>query len=123
MIPEPACGDHRMDTSGFTGSQNWYRHPMIRSITYTDGARYVAETAQAYWLLDEIALAQQFNAGVKTEEFQVWTLRVTGTTAVLSCQDGNENTVFSKQIGYTDFPEPDVTLWYANDVIYLPSEH
>jgi hypothetical protein len=30
----------------------------VRGITYTEGVEYVAETAGAYWLLDEIALAK-----------------------------------------------------------------
>jgi hypothetical protein len=44
----------------FTGTENWYRHGLVRSVLYTDGAKYVAESAGAYWLLDEIALAWKF---------------------------------------------------------------
>jgi hypothetical protein len=44
----------------FTGSQNFYRHSLVREVLYTEGAQYVADTAGAHWLLDEIALAQLF---------------------------------------------------------------
>ena len=42
----------------FTGSENWYRHGINRNILFTDGAKYVADTAGAYWLLDEIEIGR-----------------------------------------------------------------
>jgi hypothetical protein len=77
------------DLLQFTGSENWYRHPINRAVLYTDGAKYVSETGGAYWLLDEIALIQPYNKEVSREEFQVWTLRVntnnqTGTATLFS---------------------------------------
>ena len=106
----------------FTGSEHWYRH-WAGGITFTDGAKYVADTAGAYWLLDEIALAQKYVKEVAAEEFQAWKLTVNpDSTATLSCEDGNDNVVFTKAIEFTDFPPDGVTLWFENDVIYLPSE-
>jgi hypothetical protein len=58
------------DLGQFIGSEQWYRHSLVRSITYTDGAKCVADNGGAYWLLDEIALAQKFSAAVKPELFQ-----------------------------------------------------
>jgi hypothetical protein len=110
--------------SQFTGSEHWYRFGLDPRITCTDGAKYVADTAGAYWLLEEIALAQRFEKSVATEGFQVWKLEVKeDDSATLICEDGNDNVVFTKAIPFTDFPEEGVTLWFANDVIYLPSEH
>ena len=43
----------------FTGSENWYRHGINRSVLYTDGAKFLADQGGAYWLLDIIAIAQQ----------------------------------------------------------------
>jgi hypothetical protein len=113
------------DLLQFTGSENWYRHPINRAVLYTDGAKYVAETGGAYWLLDEIALIQPYNKKVSREEFQVWTLRVDtkNQTGTLTCEDGNGHAVFKKKLTYTDFPLDEITLWFANNVIYLPSEH
>jgi hypothetical protein len=109
--------------SQFSGSEHWYRFGLT-SITCTDGAKYVADTAGAYWLLDEIALAQKYVRAVAVEEFQVWKLTVNeDDSAKLICEDGNYNVVFTKAIAFTDFPKEGVTLWFANDVIYLPSEH
>ena len=43
----------------FSGSTTWYQHSLNKDVLYTEGAQYVAEAGGAYWLLDEIALAQQ----------------------------------------------------------------
>jgi Family of unknown function (DUF6876) len=112
------------DLRQFTGSEHWYRHGLVRSILFTDGAKYVADHGGAYWLLDEIALAQRFGKRVAAEEFQVWTLKVNSDrTARLACEDGNGHEVFAKAIPFTDFPADAVTLWFENSTIYLPSEH
>ena len=106
--------------SQFTGSEHWYRFGLDPRITCTDGAKYVADTAGAYWLLDEIALAQRYVKEVADEEFQVWKLDVKpDSTATLTCEDGNYNVVFTKKIEFTDFPIEGVTLWFTNKVIYL----
>ncbi|WP_158920892.1 DUF6876 family protein [Acidisphaera sp. S103] len=110
--------------SQFTGSENWYRHGINRKVTFTDGAKYVADQAGAYWLLDEIAIIQPHDKAVAAEEFQVWTLKVRENhTATLTCEDGNGHAVFAKDIPFTDFPLPEFTLWFANNVIFLPSEY
>ena len=109
------------DLGQFTGSDNWYQHGLNRKVTYTDGAKYVAETGGAYWLLDEIAL-NQLQPEVKAEEFQLWTLKVTGSKAILTCDDGNGNIVFSKKIEYTDFPLDEIKFYFCNNVIHLPSK-
>ena len=88
----------------FTGSEHWYRHALVPTILFTDGAKYVADTAGAYWLLDEIALTQRFVAAVKAAEFQLWRLTVKDDAGILTCQDGNGRAVFTKTIPFTDFP-------------------
>jgi hypothetical protein len=112
------------DLRQFTGSENWYQHGINRNVSFTDGAKHVADEGGAYWLLDEIAIIQPYDKRVAAEEFQVWKLVVRpDRTATLTCDDGNGNIVFTKQIEYTDFPLDEITLWFANNVIYLPSEH
>ena len=43
--------------------------------------------------------------------------------AELYLLNGNGKSVFSKELTFTDFPLDEITLWFANNVIYLPSEH
>lgn len=108
----------------FTGTEHWYRHPLNRRVLYTDGAKYIAEQAGAYWLLDEIALIQPYEPAVAAETFQVWTLKVNpDSAATLTCGDGNDRAVYSKAIEYTDFPQDGITLWFTDNTILLPSEY
>ena len=112
------------DLAQFTGSENWYRHGINRNVLYTDGAQHVAEYGGAYWLLDEIAIIQPYNKAVAAEEFQVWKLAVhCKRSATLTCDDGNGNIVFTKEIEHTDFPLDEIKLYFANHVIHLPSEY
>jgi hypothetical protein len=111
------------DLRQFTGTDHWYRHSLNRKMLYTDGVQYLAEHAGAYWLVDEIAIAQVYDPRVKREEFQVWKLIVSNSVATLSCEDGNGNVVSSKHIDFTDFPLPEIELFVEGNVILLPSEH
>jgi hypothetical protein len=114
----------KADLMQFTGTEHWYRHAINRKVLFTDGAKYVADTAGAYWLLDEIALIQPYDKRVAVEDFQFWKLAVRPDhSATLTCDDGNGHVVFTKKIEYTDFPLDEIMLYFANSVIYLPSEH
>jgi hypothetical protein len=108
----------------FTGTDQWYRHGLMRNVLYTDGVLYLAETGGAHWLVDEIATTQLVRT-VAAEPFQHWTLRVTAAdrSGVLTCDDGNGNTVYTKAIEWTDFPLDEVELYFTGGVIMLPSEY
>ncbi len=93
------------DLDQFTGSENWYRHGINRTILFTDGAKYLADQAGSYWLLDEIALGQRHDTRLAAEEFQVWKLVVKpDRTAKLLCGDGNGNVVFHEAHRIHGFP-------------------
>jgi hypothetical protein len=112
------------DLIQFTRSEQWYRHAMVRDILYTDGVKHVAETAGAYWLIDEITFAQHGNKRLAAEEFQSWKLNVNADhAATLTCEDGNGGVVFTKAIEYSDFPLEEITLYFMNKTILLPSEY
>lgn len=112
------------DLTQFTGSENWYRHGINRNVLYTDGAKHVAEHGGAYWLLDTIAICQRHEKAVTAQEFQVWKLTVRDDrSASLVCDDGNDNIVYTQHIEFTDFPLDQITLYFVNNVIHLPSEY
>ena len=115
--------EFQRNLANFTGTQEWYRHPLNRSVLYTEGAQYVAETCGAYWLLDEIALNQMLKE-VKKEEFQVWKLvvDVAKSSGVLTCEDGDYHLVFEKKLDFTTFPFSGIEFFFENNTIYLPSE-
>ncbi len=108
----------------FTGADRWYRHGINHKVCFTEGAKYVADRAGAYWLLDEIALTQPCDTRVSAEAFQVWKLTVNADgSGQLVCEDGNDNVVYTKSIPLTDFPGEGITLWFTDNTILLPTEY
>ncbi|WP_412476619.1 DUF6876 family protein [Flavobacterium sp. TBRC 19031] len=114
----------KTDLTQFTGTENWYRHSIVRTVLYTDGIKFLAEQSGAYWLIDEIAFNQNIKS-VTAQEFQVWKLKVDleKSQAVLTCDDGNNNIVYKKHIQYTDFPLDEICIYFVNNVILLTSEY
>jgi hypothetical protein len=111
------------DLQQFTGSETLYRHPLVRRVSYTDGARYLAVHAGAYWLLHEIAFAQAMPS-IAREPFQSWTLTVAkDRTATLIADDGNGRVLQRRALHFTDFPLASITLYCCDNVILLPSEY
>ena len=111
------------DLRQFTGTESIYRHALVRHIRYTDGAQYVAEAGQAYWLLDAIACSQ-LEPKISAEPFQLWTLSVREDhSAELRCTDGNGIVIKSDRIGFTDFPLKSISLYCTDNTILLPGEY
>jgi hypothetical protein len=44
-------------------------------------------------------------------------------SGILTCDDGNDHVVYTKQIEYTDFPPEGITFYFTNNTILLPSEY
>lgn len=110
--------------SQFTGTTTWFRHGLIRDVLYTEGVQYLAEAGSAFWLIDEIAFAQHYEKAVAAEPFQLWKLTVhPDCSSLLNCDDGNSQVVFSKAIPYSDFPLDEISLYFTDHVILLPSEY
>lgn len=108
----------------FTGTENWYQHALFRAFTYTDGVRFVAREAGAYWLLDRIFGLQYESEKIQGEPFQVWDLKVhDDKTATLTCTDGNDGPVHQETISFTDFPISTIRFYLINQVLLLPSEY
>ncbi len=42
--------------------------------------------------------------------------------AVIFYEDGNKNIIAKKLLEYTDFPLQEITLFYENNTLFLPSE-
>lgn len=86
--------------SNFIGTEKYYR---INSCTVlTDGTKYLADAAGAYWLMDAIAsYLPQFTG---KQDFIVAKLMRTGIAAQLTLDDGNGRVLDQQHIEYTDFP-------------------
>jgi hypothetical protein len=108
----------------FTGTRQWFRHPLYRKFLYTEGVQFVARNGEAYWLIEAI-FSHQGNPKVNQEPFQVWKLTVDEElrTAVLVCEDGNDNELLQQVIPFTDFPLSEIRFFLEDGVLLLPSEH
>ena len=70
----------------FTGRECFFRHGIIEEVVLTEGAKFLADRAKAYWLLDEIALCQRYEENVAAQEFQLWTLAVNVDQTLMESQ-------------------------------------
>jgi hypothetical protein len=130
QITDPATLEAEL--AHFTGTESYtnLRYPWLRKrFLLTDGAKYLAEKAKAFWLMDAIA-SHQTNKQVACEPFQVWELAVNEKReAILTCTDGNETVLARQEIPYTDFPLTSITMYAAMDeclgglVVMLTSEY
>jgi len=106
----------------FTGTMEYYRYPL--GIIFTDGVKYLADKAGAYWLIDNIA-SWQVEKKVRNCPFQIWELKVNkDRTAILTMkEDINEPELVKQKIPFTDFPLDYQKLYLANGILMLPSEY
>jgi len=117
------------------GGQLYHFNPFARNTLLTEGAKFIADKAGAYWLMDVIASAQ-LSPKVRREPFQVWTIKLNekGPGCTVTATDGDKSdngdgaiVIYKQRIGYTDFPIKEFTLWLeeanGRKVILLPREH
>lgn len=105
----------------YTGICTWYRH--FSGLLYTEGVQAVAETYQAYWLID-LVFSHQLSPDVKAESFQKWVLKRNQDDAfVATCDDGNGRIVTEQEIPFSDFSDDLLILYFTEGVLLLPSEY
>lgn len=113
----------------FNSTENLHEFSTLTpNVLLTDGTKYLAERAGAYWLMDIIGLFQDINAEYNIELFQLWTLTVReDSTAVLLCFDGPRNQIFRQYFDYTEFPLRKIDLYAVHVehriIIMLPGEY
>ena len=118
------------DLPNFYGTENYYAlSPLFRSFVLTDGARYLADAASAWWLMDAIA---SHLSSYRDEDFVVAKFSKKGNEWwKLRLEDGNYNVLAQQAIEYSDFPLDEITLYVIPQpmgdvtlhVILLPSEY
>ncbi len=117
------------DLDKFTGTEAYYN---VYGIKVTDGIKFLMDNGH-YWLVTDIAsfqsvkFSESLNYGkeyIKDLPFQVWILKVTEHSAVLTLQEDSDAPIlFTKKYDYTDSPFKELKLWLINGVLILPSEY
>ena len=109
------------ELSQFTGTENWYRHHFIKDVTYTDGVKYFAETAGAWWFVDDCII--EYAPLMRQNGFLTITLDVSDTNAKITVDDGNDNVLATRNIPFTDCPSGQYRFYFTDNVFLLPSEY
>ena len=115
------------DLDQFIGSETYYRHSLGQLI-YTDGVKYLADTAGAHWLIDVVA-SHQHKPSVSCEPFQLWTLNVRPdkSAVVIMQADTPAPRIVTQQIEFSDFPFPFLQLYACDNgngvTLMLKSEY
>ena len=106
----------------FTGTTQWFRHPLFGKL-YTEGVQHMAETFSAYWFI-ELVFCHQLKAKVNAHLFQTWSLRrIVRNQFLAVATDGNDNIISKQIIPFSDFPADELTLYFVDNVLLLPSEY
>lgn len=120
--------------SQHTGTQDVFRHSIVRSFVYTEGVKDFAENAGggAYWLLDILATEPEIRSLIKGSGMAFATLKVNGGKGRLSVDDGNDSPpVYTRDLDYTDCPSGEWMFYMSETevagqqvtMILLPSEY
>lgn len=110
----------RSDLEGFTGSEIVYKHFLSR-LVFTEGIKYLADTAGAYWLIDVVA---SYQGKLFFAPFQLWRLRVRNKYAVISCrEDSGLRHIARQYVPYTDFPLRKFEFYVCDNTMLLESEY
>jgi hypothetical protein len=107
----------------FTGTESYAQYGS--HILLTDGALFLADQAQAFWLMD---LFGSYLVGLRgREEFVCLKIQTKSNRANVSIEDGNDNIFAKQEILYTDFPLSSLILYacmYGTSwLVMLPSEY
>jgi hypothetical protein len=98
------------------GVNQFYFHPLVRSFSYSDGVRDLANTG-CHWLLDILAteLPAQFEKYKEVNNTCVIKVHVSDNITTLSAEFEDEVVGWSRSLNYTDLPVGDWTLYCADD--------
>lgn len=108
------------DLQQFIGTTMYHRLTIL-PLNCTDGVAFFAQKAEAYWLIDEIALAYQFR-DLKDKKFIVIEVDAKNDKADVKYSDGNENVLYKKHYDFTDL-EGSYKFYLTNNVLMLPNEY
>jgi len=104
----------------FSGTTQYHRLTLF-PLMATDGVAYVAESCQAFWLIDLIA--PHWLKLKQKEDFLAVACKVKDSSMTVTIEDGNDRVLVRQKVSYTDFPLDEIRFFVTGDVIMLPSEY
>lgn len=112
------------------GTENYYRHALIRTVVFTDGVKDYCEEFGAFWFVDIIASYQTSDFRRKNP-FQCWymgEIEKEKLSQDIICEDGNDNELLRQSVctwASDERPRAKVFVAPQDDlmVIMMPSEY
>lgn len=108
----------------FYGTEQWFR--VHAGILLTEGTKWVAENAGAYWLIADIPWSIKRLIHSHTWGMVKMAIEPSGR-AKITVDDGNGHVYYTQEVEYTDFPLEKFSFWCVSDgnniIVMLPSEY
>lgn len=105
----------------FTGTTRYYRST-FGTLNLTEGAHYLRERLDCYWLID---IVESYQPKVRNVPFQLWSINVNpDKSAVVEMrEDSGLEPLVRQAIKYTDFKLRQYEFYCINKVVLLKSEY
>lgn len=118
----------RSNLETFTGTETFYRIPLLNT-RFTDGIKYLAETADCYWLVTDVSVIakslmdRSYFVTIDFKKLSGEMQDAMGYEAIIEYGDGNGNVLETHRYHSTDFPLDELRLFFTDGTLLLPREH
>lgn len=112
----------RRSLEGFIGTEAYHKIFPFKTV-FTDGVKYFAEQAGAFWLITDINLFLHKSELGKQDFLSIKLVVQENKRADLIFDDGNDNVLFKRHYRFTDCPAGEWKFFYMDGVLMLPSEY
>lgn len=105
----------------FTGTTKYYRST-FGTLNLTEGAHYLRERLNCYWLID---IVESYQLKVKNVPFQLWSIDVKPDNSALveMREDSGLEPIVRQAVPYTDFKLKQYEFFCIDGVVLLKSEY
>lgn len=114
----------------FNGTETYLKFNHFAPVLLTDGARYLAEKADCFWLFDIVASVWHLPEIKENVSFILWTIQKKGEGCIVRADTdsiGDGDMVYLQEIPYTDFPFKELgnefSFYQCGEVIMLKGEY
>lgn len=105
----------------FTGTTQYHYNPLYPWMQYTDGVKYFANKAGAYWFLDVVGT--ELRNLTKKEQFMTVDYIVRDGKGQILVTDGNDTVLWNRSSIFTDTPEGVYRFFLQHNVFMLNTEY
>lgn len=113
------------ELKNFTGSETFYR--ILGNTVITEGVKYFADKAEAYWLIQDIVINCKMHNELKNEGFisikAYKPLDLMKDGILVAYEDGNYKELYSQYYPNSKLPKGEYSFWFTDNTLLLPSEY